>query len=658
MAQNHGYAGKILRVDLPSQKIELISTMDYADSFLGGRGIAGKIYWDEVLPEVNPFDPENRLMFMLGPLAGFPGLAGSRWTICGKSPGTDPECFSYSNLGGSWGARLKLAGYDGIVIQGKSDKPVYLLIKDDVVEIRDASALWGKGAVETREILKGELGSKAAVAACGPAGENMVTFAGILADNDASGQNGFGGVMGSKKLKAIAVMGSGKVAAAKPEKLEELRRYVRELRSGIIPMDEKALHIGKRKKDVCYGCAGGCQRAMRISEDGTKHKFMCASPVVFRNFALMYYRDLSEMPAYEMPLRYTVMIDEYGLDVYAVLKIASWLAMCNMMGILTDETTGIPLSKFGSLEFMETLLKKISLRDGFGDILAGGLNKAAESVGNKAKKLITDGPPIPTRDGRVLAFDPRFYISHQLMFATEPTLPISQLHEISHTLFRWLYWANQTHSAAFSDDLIPLKCPYFSSDVIRGIAKNFWGSELAADFSTSEGKALAAKKIQDRTYAKESLILCDLHWPILHTASGDHMGDPTVESRITSAVTGKEVDEGGLNLIGERIFNLQRAIHIREGHRGRESDSLPEVLHTVPLKEDFYNSQALAPGKDGAIISMKGAVVDREKFEQMKSEYYQLRGWDVATGLPTKTRLGELGLVDVAKDLLQRGLIV
>lgn len=198
---------------------------------------------------------------------------------------------------------------------------------------------------------------------------------------------------------------------------------------------------------------------------------------------------------------------------------------------------------------------------------------------------------------------------------------------------------------------------HVSSEVFRKIAKRFWGSEIAADFSTYEGKALTAKKIQDRSYVKESLILCDVVWPIMHVASGDYVGDPTVESKIFSAVTGNEVDEEGLYLIGERICNLRRAITVRE-RGGREHDTIPEYMFNVGLIAGTDNPNCLAPGKDGKIISLKGAVVDREKFEMMKDEYYQLRGWDVATGFPTKARLVEFGLQDIARDLEQRGLVV
>ena len=198
-----------------------------------------------------------------------------------------------------------------------------------------------------------------------------------------------------------------------------------------------------------------------------------------------------------------------------------------------------------------------------------------------------------------------------------------------------------------------------TTQTVRAIAAKFWGSELAVDFSTYGGKALAAKKIQDRTYAKECLILCDWLWPITELEfSEDHVGDPTLESKIVSAVTGKELDEEGLNGIGERVFNLQRAILVREGHRGRESDTLPEQAYTVPVAYEIFNRPMLLPGKDGEVICLKGAaVVDREAFERMKDEYYQLRRWDVATGLQTKATLEELELEDVAQDLEQRELI-
>jgi aldehyde:ferredoxin oxidoreductase len=195
--------------------------------------------------------------------------------------------------------------------------------------------------------------------------------------------------------------------------------------------------------------------------------------------------------------------------------------------------------------------------------------------------------------------------------------------------------------------------------VVRDIAERFWGSKVAGDFSTYDGKALAAAKIQDRQYAKENLILCDFTWPVIYSPfTEDGVGDPTLESRLCSAVTGRDVDEEGLYRIGERTFNLQRAILIREGWRGREDDSLEGFNFTVSLKGDTAgNPEAIVPGPEGETFSRKGMVVDRGKFEKMKDEYYEIRGWDVKTGLQTRARLAELGLGEVADELDERGLL-
>jgi aldehyde:ferredoxin oxidoreductase len=227
------------------------------------------------------------------------------------------------------------------------------------------------------------------------------------------------------------------------------------------------------------------------------------------------------------------------------------------------------------------------------------------------------------------------FITTALFYAMEPRLPIQQLHEIS---ILGMLWA--ARAAGYDNN-------YITSQVFRAIANRFWGSEIAADFSTYEGKSLAAARIQDRQYAKESLILCDFIWPIMHTGiTDDHVGDPTLESKVYSAVTGREIDEEGLYMIGERIFNLQRAILVREGHKGRVDDTLEEFNFDIPLKGDFLNEDCLLPGEDGKPFSRKGMVLDRKGFEKMKDEYYSIRGWDVSTGLQTLEKLRELKLLE------------
>ncbi len=623
-----------------------MSTADYADRFLGGRGIAAKIYWDEVPPEVKAFDPENRLVFATGPLAGLKGVSGSRWQISGKSALTTTEYFNYCNLGGNWGAQLKLAGYDALVIQGKSKKPAHILIEDEKVEIRDASNIWGRSTIETRERLKEELGSSVSVVAIGPAGENLVAFASVLADKDASGSSGLGAVMGSKKLKAIAVRGSGEVKAAHPQRYRELARYARELRKGLDMAsvggtDQMRQVLGARlQKDYCWGCTGGfCFRAKYKASSGKEGKSMCGSATFYVLRAQKYYGEQTEVPFLA-----NMICNEYGIDTHQIDVMMQWLSKCHQAGILTDDNTGIPLSRQGSLEFIETLVKKIALREGIGDILARGTIRAAEAVGQGAKELLTD---YITDSGHfALIKTPRLHISTALLYAVEPRQPTGQLNELGF-MSVWLLWVYKQAGA------------FLSNDVARAIARRFLGGEAAVDFTSYDGKALAAKVIQDREYAKDSLILCSYLFPLMFSKqTEDHVGDPSLESKILSAVTGNEIDEAGLYRIGERIFNLQRAILAREGHRGREYDRISEYNFTKPLKFDLHNPQLLSPGKGDRVVNKQGAVLDRDKFEELKDEYYGLRGWDISTGLQTQAKLAELGLGDMVPDLERRGLVV
>lgn len=224
-----GYMGRIARVDLSTSKVTHIPTENYTQSFIGGQGLAAKIYWDEVQPGVQALEPDNRLIFATGPCAGVEGLPAARWVVCGKSPATKPHLFSHCNLGGSWGAGLKSAGFDALVVQGKAEKPVYLLIEDGKIKLVNGSNVWGKGAVEVRQILKDEHGDSLKVVSTGLGGDNLTFLATLLADNDSSGSASLGAVMGSKNLKAIGVRGSNRVEIARPQRLQELLDRVAEL---------------------------------------------------------------------------------------------------------------------------------------------------------------------------------------------------------------------------------------------------------------------------------------------------------------------------------------------------------------------------------------------------------------------------------------------
>lgn len=550
----YGYAGDILKIDLNKRDVAKLTTAHYADRFLGGRGIAAKIYWDIVPPQTKALDPENCLIYITGPLAGFTRFAGCRWQICGKSPEMEPEAFSYANLGGSWGAWLKFTGYDGIVITGMADQPVYLYVDSTgKVEIRDASDLWGKTTTATQEILQARLGKEVRVVGIGPAAENLVSFSSVLATDNASGGSGFGCVMGSKKLKAIVLKADEKKSpiAAAPEKLQSLAKQVYELQTRNHEDMHQETIFGRNT--ACYGCVAGCTRRTYEAEDGKKFKCFCMAQLVYREQAMKYYGD-----GVEVARLATRLCDEYGLDAAVMRPLIIWLNHCYQAGILGDEETGLPLSKMGSSDFIKKLVRKISLREGFGDILARGTIKAAEYVGRGSQKFIADSL-IATKGSETNDYDPRLILPNAIIYATEPRRAIHMLHAIAQPLRRWNNWQKGTEGA----DL--------STEILQDIAEKWWGRADACDFSTYEGKAITAKIIQDYGCVRESLILCDLVWPIYQTRSIDNnIRLATLESQIISAVTGRKINETELMKMGERIFNLQRAILLRQGWGGRK----------------------------------------------------------------------------------------
>jgi aldehyde:ferredoxin oxidoreductase len=393
-----------------------------------------------------------------------------------------------------------------------------------------------------------------------------------------------------------------------------------------------------RKQSICYGCIRGCGRSTMETADGIKAKFSCQNAGFYRYAADDYYGKRTDVSFHATRLTLN-----YGLDTHALAAIVRWLMDCYDSGVLTEENTGIPLSKYGCWEYVETLVKKISLREGFGDVLARGVHQAAEAVGGKARELLTD---YTDKNGQKMVYGPRLFNVSAILYATEPRMTLPTLHEMVMPVGQWIMWVKGMESA------------YLSYDRLREIGRRFWGSDLAFDFSTYEGKAITAKRIQDKISAEESLILCGFFYPLRscdYTES--HEGDPTIENKLYSAVTGIETNEEELNRIGERVFNLVRAVLTREDPRGRWIDEIPEFNFTVPIETEGRNTELLVPGKNGEPISKKGTMVDRNKFAQMMGEYYELRGWD-KKGLQTKQKLVELDLGDVAEGLDQRGLVV
>lgn len=635
----YGWAGKILRIDLDSASISEVDTMAYARRFLGGRGIATRIYWDEVGPEINAFDPENRLIFMSGAMVATGAQGATRMTVAGKSPMADPEGFCYGNLGGFFPAYLKKAGYDGIVISGRSDRPVYIMVNDGDVRLEDAAALWGKGTYAVQSALRDQYGKTVRFVTMGPAGENKCRSAVLTTDHEGSATGGFGAVMGSKNLKAIAVLGTGRPAVASKDELAAFNRHVIHIsKRGTLRMPVPKKQMEFVRTASCFQCAMECGRGLYRTAEGKEMVRKCQAMVMY-----MPYAQRQPGQTIEVPLAVTGLCNDYGICTMEIQNILLWLEGCYHAGVLSDEQTGLTIDTIGTYAFAEQLIGMIAERRGFGDILAEGNLRAGRTLGQAAEGQFNEFTKAVGMDGM---YAPREYTLTALLYAMEPRQPIAQLHDISHLIARWLLHRIRPH-------LSPT-----TAEVFRKAAVKFWKTDSAWDMATFEGKAEATKQIQDRTYVKDSLGLCDFGWPIMDSFNTeDHTGDPALESRMFSIITGIDIDEAGLNRYGERIFNLQRAILLREGWRPPADDTPAAFNFEEPLMFDMLNPELIVPGPTEEPVSVKGNTVDRGAFEDMRREYYTLRGWHPDTGLQAPQVFDQLDMPGVGRALENRGLL-
>jgi aldehyde:ferredoxin oxidoreductase len=285
-----GWIGKILKVDLSDSRIIELETMEYAERFLGGRGIATRIYWEEVGPDVKALDPANCLILMSGPLGATGAQGASRFEVVGKSPMSIPERFCYGNLGGYFGPYVKKAGYDGVIVTGRAEHPCYIYIIDGKARILDATALWGKGVYEVRDLLRDKHGNNIHFVTTGVAGENQCRNATLMTDNEGSATGGFGAVLGSKNLKAIAINGTGNPAVARPEELKEL------IQSTIHMSDRGTMRVPLPKdqmsmigKSSCYQCGLSCMRNLYKTASGKEVVRKCQAMFVYMLKIACYY---------------------------------------------------------------------------------------------------------------------------------------------------------------------------------------------------------------------------------------------------------------------------------------------------------------------------------------------------------------------------------
>jgi aldehyde:ferredoxin oxidoreductase len=625
----NGWMGKILEVNLTNSKISTIETKPYADKYLGGRGIGLRLYWERVKPEVKAYDPENFLIFTIGPIVATSAQGATLTSVVGKSPVAEAEGFCYGNITGFFGPEIKHAGYDGLVITGKAPKPVYILIEDEKVQINDASGMWGQGGYKTGEMLMEAHGDKTKWLAIGAAGEHMVRTALALATHDCTVSAGFGAVMGSKNLKAIAVKGTHKVEVSNPELLKSLNRYTfrisKRVRLTIPPHIEGTKHASKLEvvgKGGCYLCGLECVAGMyRYGGKYTGHR-KCESV----EYYLPWEYGKEDEPIetfFQAPLK----ANDYGFDSWEMNSICCWLYDCYKAGVLTDQNTELPLSDMGTGAFLETLMQAIVNRQGIGKLLAEGLYRGVRQAPPKAAALLRRTvAPI----GQNYLFPPRAYPIMALFYPFEPRVHHVNYHDIAFVHIAWNHEQHQAGSTGVNNALV------------RRIAREMWGDENAADFSGYKGQAVAAKTIQNRTYIKESLGLCDWAYPISYSFNTpDHFGDPEIEAKLFTAVTGISADV--LEDIGERIYTLQRMILLREGRKTPQVDYPMDYNFTEPLP-GMPGMGIMVPGPGDTAVDMSGNKLDRAKYLAMLKEFYRVRGWDEETGIPKKETVKKLGL--------------
>ncbi|MFH1821032.1 MAG: aldehyde ferredoxin oxidoreductase family protein [Methanobacteriota archaeon] len=632
------YAGKIARVDLTSGTVtKQPLTVELAENFLGGEGFIAKILWDEVGPKTDPLGPENRLVFAVGPLSGTGWPVSCRFEVGAKSPLTG--VYGDSSCCGYWGPELKFAGYDAVVLQGKSDKPVYLWINDDDIKVMDAKDVWGKSTSETEEIIRKDLGDqRIQVASCGLAGENLVRYACVINLRRAAARSGMGAVMGSKNLKAVAVRGTKDV---RTESTKEFYDYMNE----IIEVYKKDFYILDRIKfgtpilvELMNEIArwpvknfqtgvfpyakeiGGerIRREYRIKDRGGFGCWAtCEKPVLVKNSP--YSGTYAKQPEYEtlsaLGARLWIrnldaiiyaneLCDELGLDTISTGGTISWAMECYENGILTKEDTdGIDLT-WGNHEAVLALIPKIAKREGFGAMLAEGSFRAAQKLGRGSEKYV-----MAVKRMEIAAQDGRAQKSMGLAHAVASR--------------------GADHLKAF-----PLVDELGREEPIKARFGEKYLPEMAQPLSPKY-KAYEVKDGEELCALCDSLSLCKSSGTCLPLNTGQIYFEDM--AKVVGLATGMKINGEDMRRAGERIVNIQRAFNIREGLT-RKDDALPDRFTKTPAPE----------GAD------KGHVVELEK---MLDEYYELRGWDSKTGLIHRKKLEELSLGYVADELERLGKI-
>ncbi len=644
---HYGWMGTRLEVDLSRGTIEKVEEdRSIYETFIGGKGINAKIFWDRVPPETDPFSPKNLLIAGTGVLTGTMVPSANRGVFTFKSPQTGLHM--HSSLGGFWPTELKHAGYDTVVIEGKSATPVYLWISDDHVELRDASHLKGKGTQETITTIREELKNNDVQVACiGPAGENRCYSASIESSVGASASRGGpGAVMGDKNLKAIAVRGTKDVKIANPARMLELCEQIRD-RSGPFRQDMEHFSYGMAvldtmgaglygnlnetysdlsqdslfKQDLdavsvefpnwlknsdgaaaCSNCGVNCRMAFVLPDGGCAYlkchlwnSFMVSTKIIDYNFTLECCR-LSQ---------------QNGLDIIAVARCIAFAIDLYEKGILTKEETGGMDLIWSDKEVVLSLIEKISRREDIGDLLAEGVYKAANRIGRGAEAHVHHIKKLEYAPPGVLMYMPYLALAQAISDKGDMS------RNVSSTCVAWAGYSEEQRKELVNS-------PYW-------IYPRTYEKYYMADFShdgTDYEPGCQFIAYDDETYSIIDMTGICSYWSVFLMNSP--INSRALMADLVSCVTGMEINEADLTIIGRRTLNLVRSANIRLGMR-RKDDSLSKIIHKNPPSPALNR-------------------LDPEIFNKWIDRYYEIKGWN-SQGIPTRQTLQELGLDYVWQDL-------
>jgi aldehyde:ferredoxin oxidoreductase len=616
-----GYAGKILRVDLTKNltSVENIDTM-FCRKYLGGMGFISYFLFKELTANVDPLSPENKIVFALGPATGTSLIGGGRHSVGARSPLGGG--IAISEAGGYWGAELKHAGYDGIIIEGKAQKPVYLWVNDGKAVLKNAEHLWGKNTRETQEIIKTELADdKIQMALIGPGGENLVRFACIMHGlHQTAGRGGLGAVMGSKNLKAIAVRGTQPVKVADPARLKELNKWwmanrypamvkvfheygtggpeivvqeqagnlpVRNFRDGLFPGVEK-IHGGVIKDTIrvgmtgCYACPLRCKKMISFQEPY----------VVDPKYGGPEYETLASLGSncgidnLKAIVKGNELCNAYSIDTISTGGVIAFAMECFERGSLnTGDTGGLQL-RFGDADAMLKAIELIARREGFGNELAEGSARLAKKIGNGSEEFA-----IQVKGVDAGLHEPRLKPGLGLGYMVNPN--------------------GADHCLSVQDD------KYASQPGLRDMRPIGLLEPLPLNNIGAQKVALF-KNEQARRVIFNSLVMC---YFVGGSFSMEQISD------IIAAITGWDTSPVEQLRMSERILTTARMFNIRHG---------------LTIDDDKLPKRFFTPKTDGALSQTS---LDPEKMNQAARYYYILMGWDPETGVPLPEKLEELGIV-------------